>query len=178
MMIGGIGTSLRTNCTVRKTHTTDPQLSCSVSYDEFSRKWNKPVHKWLLRHVYAQSMESYRLSKANATFVTFLFSSCLHELVLVIVTRRIRMYLFVLQMMQLPLIFLGRQPWVRKHSTVGNIVFWLGMFVGLPLLAILYCREAFWSSYIFGVGEGYWWKYFIIEIDEALLSIKYVARDM
>ncbi|KAI7875901.1 hypothetical protein K492DRAFT_135997 [Lichtheimia hyalospora FSU 10163] len=122
----------------------------SITYDEFARKWNKPVHHWLLRHVYAQSIESYRLSKANATFVTFLFSSCLHELVLVIVTRRIRMYLFVLQMLQLPLIMIGRHPLIRKYSMVGNIVFWLSMFVGLPLLAILYCREAFWSDAIFG----------------------------
>ncbi|KAI9319680.1 MBOAT, membrane-bound O-acyltransferase family-domain-containing protein [Dichotomocladium elegans] len=124
----------------------------SVTYDEFARKWNKPVHQWLLRHVYAQSMESYRLSKANATFVTFLFSSCLHELVLVIVTHRIRMYLFILQMTQLPLILLGRLPLIRQYPILGNVVFWLGMFIGLPLLAILYCREAFWSDAIFGAG--------------------------
>ncbi|ORY96610.1 MBOAT, membrane-bound O-acyltransferase family-domain-containing protein [Syncephalastrum racemosum] len=122
----------------------------SVTYDEFARKWNKPVHKWLLRYVYAESMESYQLSKSNATFVTFLLSAGLHELVLVIVTRRIRFYLFVMQMLQLPLIVMGRHPMVKSHSTLGNVIFWLGMFVGLPLLAILYCREAFWSSYIFG----------------------------
>ncbi|KAI9488524.1 MBOAT, membrane-bound O-acyltransferase family-domain-containing protein [Zychaea mexicana] len=125
----------------------------SVSYDEFARKWNKPVHQWLLRHVYAQSMESYQLSKWNATLVTFLFSSCLHELVLVIVTRRVRMYLFAMQMFQLPLIVLGQHPLVRKHSTTGNVLLWLGMFIGLPLLAILYCREAFWSDAMFGVGD-------------------------
>ncbi|KAI7851655.1 MBOAT, membrane-bound O-acyltransferase family-domain-containing protein [Circinella umbellata] len=125
----------------------------SISYDEFARKWNRPVHQWLLRHVYAQSMEQYKLSKFNATFVTFLFSSCLHELVLVICTRRIRMYLFVMQMLQLPLIVLGQQSFIKKHSTTGNILWWLGMFIGLPLLAILYCREAFWSDAIFGVGD-------------------------
>lgn len=121
----------------------------SVTYDEFARKWNKPVHHWLLRHVYAESIESYSLSKANATFVTFLLSSCLHELVLVIVTRKIRMFLFVLQMGQLPLIVIGRHPWIRSHSMIGNVIFWVGMLIGLPLLAILYCREAFRAGNVY-----------------------------
>ncbi|KAI8388190.1 MBOAT, membrane-bound O-acyltransferase family-domain-containing protein [Radiomyces spectabilis] len=119
----------------------------SVTYDEFARKWNKPVHQWLLRHVYAQSMESYKLTKTNATFVTFLLSSCLHELVLMVVTRKVRMYLFVLQMFQLPLIFFMRRPFIRKNAWLGNTVFWLCMLVGPPLLGILYCREVFWSNW-------------------------------
>ncbi|KAI8075270.1 MBOAT, membrane-bound O-acyltransferase family-domain-containing protein [Gongronella butleri] len=120
----------------------------SVSYDEFARKWNKPVHQWLLRHVYTQSIDSYRLSKFNATFVTFLFSSCLHEMVLAIITRRLRMYLFVLQMLQLPLIILGRKPFIRERYWLGNAVFWLCMIIGPPLLGILYCREMFWSQWV------------------------------
>ncbi|CAO3662247.1 unnamed protein product [Umbelopsis vinacea] len=117
----------------------------SVTYDEFARKWNKPVHHFLLRHVYASSMEAYKLTKMNATFLTFFLSSCLHELVLVIVTRKIRMYLFILQMLQIPLIVIGRHPIIRKRSWLGNAFFWAGMFVGPPLLGILYCREVFWS---------------------------------
>jgi sterol O-acyltransferase len=117
----------------------------SVTYDEFARKWNKPVHHFLLRHVYASSMEAYKLTKTNATFLTFFLSSCLHELVLVIVTRKIRMYLFILQMLQIPLIVIGRHPIIRKRSWLGNVFFWVGMFVGPPLLGILYCREVFWS---------------------------------
>ncbi|CAO3586408.1 unnamed protein product [Absidia cylindrospora] len=120
----------------------------SVSYDEFARKWNKPVHHWLLRHVYAQSIDTYKLSKMNATFVTFLFSSCLHEMVLIICTRKIRMYLFVLQMLQLPLIMLGRKPFIRERYWLGNTVYWLSMMFGPPLLGILYCREVFWSQWV------------------------------
>ncbi|ORX43462.1 hypothetical protein DM01DRAFT_1411590 [Hesseltinella vesiculosa] len=120
----------------------------SVSYDEFSRKWNKPVYHWLLRHVYTQSIDAYRLSKSNATFVTFLFSSCLHELVLVITTRKLRMYLFALQMLQLPLIIIGRKPFIRDRYWLGNAVFWLCMIIGPPLLGILYCREVFWSQWV------------------------------
>ncbi|CAO0799819.1 unnamed protein product [Mucor circinelloides] len=119
----------------------------SITYDEFARKWNKPVHHWLLRHVYAQSIESYKLSKTNATFVTFLLSSIFHELVLIIVTHKIRLYMFFIQMLQLPMIVIGRMPLFRKRFWLGNSFFWLCMLFGPPLLGILYCREAFWASW-------------------------------
>ncbi|KAI8377202.1 MBOAT, membrane-bound O-acyltransferase family-domain-containing protein [Choanephora cucurbitarum] len=119
----------------------------SVTYDEFARKWNKPVHHWLLRHIYAQSIESYNLSKTNATFVTFLLSSIFHELVLIVATRKVRLYMFVIQMLQLPLIVIGRMPVFKNRFWLGSSFFWLSMFVGPPLLGILYCREAFWASW-------------------------------
>ena len=63
----------------------------STSWDEFSRKWNKPVHQFLLRHVYASSLAAYpSLSRTGAMFVTFLLSAAVHELVMVIVTRKLR----------------------------------------------------------------------------------------
>ncbi|KAG6868960.1 hypothetical protein C0993_007174 [Termitomyces sp. T159_Od127] len=69
----------------------------SVSWDEFSRKWNKPVHAFLLRHVYAPTILGYGVSKTWAMFLTFLLSACVHELVMVIVTKKFRFYLFILQ---------------------------------------------------------------------------------
>lgn len=62
----------------------------ATSWDEFSRKWNKPVHTFLLRHVYASSMSSYKLSRQSAMFFTFLLSAAVHELVMAIVTKKIR----------------------------------------------------------------------------------------
>ncbi|KAG1443215.1 hypothetical protein G6F56_010756 [Rhizopus delemar] len=119
----------------------------SVTYDEFARKWNKPVHHWLLRHVYSRSIESYKLSKTNATFVTFLLSSLIHELVLIIVTKKIRLYMFVIQMLQLPLIVIGRMSIFKNRFWLGNSFFWLSMMLGPPLLGILYCREAIWATW-------------------------------
>ncbi|KAL7753701.1 Sterol O-acyltransferase 2 (Sterol-ester synthase 2) [Sorochytrium milnesiophthora] len=117
----------------------------SSSFDQFARKWNKPVHEFLLRHVYLESINTYKFSKSNATYLTFFFSSCLHELAMIIVSRRVRFYLFVLQMFQLPLIWLGRQPWSRRHRVAGNAFFWAGMLCGIPLLAICYC----WEHYMY-----------------------------
>ncbi len=47
--------------------------------------------------MYASTITSYRVSRRNAMIVTFLLSACAHELVMVVVTQKIRMYLFLLQ---------------------------------------------------------------------------------
>ncbi|KAF7794278.1 hypothetical protein EIP86_005411 [Pleurotus ostreatoroseus] len=111
----------------------------ATSWDEFSRKWNKPVHTFLLRHVYASSMSSYKLSKQSAMFFTFLLSAAVHELVMAIVTKKIRMYLFTLQLIQIPLIAVGRIPSIKRNKLLGNTVFWLGLYAGFPLLCVAYC---------------------------------------
>ncbi|KAI9017219.1 MBOAT, membrane-bound O-acyltransferase family-domain-containing protein [Gaertneriomyces semiglobifer] len=115
----------------------------ALTFDEYARKWNKPVHEFLLRHVYLESITTYKLTKRSASFVTFFLSSCLHELVMSVLARRVRMYLFFMQMTQLPLILLARWSRVRKRPRVGNALFWLGLCLGPPLLAVGYCREHF-----------------------------------
>lgn len=69
----------------------------STTWDQFSRKWNKPVHTFLLRHVYASTMDGLQLSRLSATFVTFLLSALCHEMVMAVVTKKIRPYLFLMQ---------------------------------------------------------------------------------
>ncbi|KAG8721403.1 hypothetical protein FRC08_013357 [Ceratobasidium sp. 394] len=111
----------------------------STSFDEYARKWNKPVHAFLLRHVYQASLSSKRVSRFSATFLTFLLSALVHELVMAVVTKKIRMYLFVMQMSQIPLIFLGRLPFIRRNKVLGNVLFWVGLMAGFPLLCVAYC---------------------------------------
>ncbi|KAJ7879907.1 MBOAT, membrane-bound O-acyltransferase family-domain-containing protein [Mycena olivaceomarginata] len=110
----------------------------STSWDEFSRKWNKPVHTFLLHHVYASTIASYQLSRSTAMFVTFLLSACVHELVMLVVTKKFRMYLFLLQLIQIPLIMVSRLPFIKRNKLMGNIVFWLGLYCGFPLLCVAY----------------------------------------
>ncbi|KAI0788740.1 MBOAT, membrane-bound O-acyltransferase family-domain-containing protein [Abortiporus biennis] len=110
----------------------------STSWDEFSRKWNTPVHMFLLRHVYASTMSSYKLSRHSAMFITFLLSAAVHELVMAVVTKKIRMYLFIMQLAQIPLIAIGRIPAIKKNKLFGNIVFWVGLYAGFPLLCVAY----------------------------------------
>jgi sterol O-acyltransferase len=49
------------------------------------------------------------------------------------------MYLFALQLIQIPLIAIGRIPAIKRNKLAGNIVFWLGLYAGFPLLCVAYC---------------------------------------
>ncbi|GLB41943.1 putative MBOAT, membrane-bound O-acyltransferase family protein [Lyophyllum shimeji] len=83
-------------------------------------------------------MLGYGMSKTWAMFLTFLLSASIHELVMVIVTQKFRFYLFVLQLVQIPLILVSRIPMVKRNKLLGNIVFWLGLYAGFPLLCVAY----------------------------------------
>jgi hypothetical protein len=50
-----------------------------------------------------------------------------------------RMYLFTMQLAQIPLIAIGRIPAIKKNKLMGNIVFWIGLYAGFPLLCVAYC---------------------------------------
>jgi sterol O-acyltransferase len=110
----------------------------SVSWDEYARDWNRPVHDFLLRHVYNSSISSFQLSKGTATFVTFLLSACVHELLMLVLFKKVRGYLFAMQLMQLPLVSLSRTRLLKGRKILGNLVFWFGLFVGPSIITGLY----------------------------------------
>ena len=110
----------------------------STSWDQFARDWNQPVHAFLLRFAYKSSITTYKLSKSMATLVTFLLSACIHELVMAVIFGKIRGYLLMMQMLQLPLVMLSRTKFLRGRDVLGNLVFWLGIFVGPSFLCSLY----------------------------------------
>lgn len=110
----------------------------SVSWDQFARDWNRPVHVFLLRHVYHSSISSMKVNKHTATLITFFLSACVHELVMWCLFKKLRGYLLFLQMCQLPLVRLSRTKWLRGRKTLGNSIFWLGIFTGPSLLCSLY----------------------------------------
>ncbi|KAK7712078.1 Sterol O-acyltransferase 2 (Sterol-ester synthase 2) [Botryosphaeria dothidea] len=110
----------------------------SVSFDQYARDWNRPVHNFLLRHVYHSSISSWHLSKSSATFVTFLLSALIHELVMFCLFKKVRGYLFAMQLLQIPLVSLSRTRLLKGRTILGNIVFWIGLFVGPSFLTSLY----------------------------------------
>ncbi|KAJ5888813.1 Sterol O-acyltransferase ACAT/DAG/ARE, partial [Penicillium taxi] len=110
----------------------------TVSWDQFARDWNRPVHSFLLRHVYHSAISSFSLSRNSASLMTFFLSACVHELIMLCIFRRLRGYLLILQMFQLPLVSLSRTRLMRGRKLVGNIFFWLGIFTGPSLLCSLY----------------------------------------
>ena len=46
---------------------------------------------------------------------------------------------WLVQIAQIPLIAVGRIPAIRRNKLMGNIVFWLGLYAGFPLLCVAYC---------------------------------------
>lgn len=110
----------------------------SVSWDQYARDWNRPVHNFLLRHVYHSSISAFHLSKMSATFITFLLSAVVHEVLMFCLFKKVRGYLFAMQLSQIPLAALSRTKLLRGRDTLGNLIFWIGLFVGPSLITSLY----------------------------------------
>lgn len=110
----------------------------SVSWDQYARDWNRPVHNFLLRHVYHSSISTFHLSRSSATFITFLLSALVHELVMACLFKKVRGYLFTMQLLQMPLVTLSRTKLMKGRTVLGNVVFWVGLFVGPSFLTSLY----------------------------------------
>ncbi|ORY49495.1 hypothetical protein BCR33DRAFT_763259, partial [Rhizoclosmatium globosum] len=91
----------------------------SSTFDEYARRWNKPVHEFLLRHVYLESISTLHSSKQNATLLTFFVSSVFHELAITMIGKRVRPWLFGFQMFQIPLIWLARLEFMKRRRWFG-----------------------------------------------------------
>ena len=48
------------------------------------------------------------------------------------------MYLFMLQLVQIPMILVSRIPIVKRNKLLGNLAFWAGLYTGFPLLCVAY----------------------------------------
>jgi len=112
----------------------------STTFEEFSRKWNKPVHEFLLRHVYMALYNTYKWPRSLAMATAFGYSIFLHELVLSMVFRSVRPWLAMFSFSQIPLRPLMALGFI-KGKRLGNLVFWYGQCLGVPLIMVLYSRE-------------------------------------
>ncbi|CCH61933.1 hypothetical protein TBLA_0F04000 [Henningerozyma blattae CBS 6284] len=109
-----------------------------VSWAEFSRIWNVPVHKFLLRHVYHSSISFLSLSKGQATFMTFFISAIVHELTMYVIFKKLRCYLFFFQMLQLPLVIICNTKYLKDKAVMGNVIFWIGICTGPSIMCTMY----------------------------------------
>ncbi|TKA23157.1 hypothetical protein B0A50_07187 [Salinomyces thailandicus] len=110
----------------------------SVTWDQYARDWNRPVHNFLLRHVYHSSISTFHLSRNAATFATFLLSALVHEMCMAIMFKKVRGYLFWMQLLQMPLVMVSRSKLLKGRVVLGNVIFWMGLFVGPSFLTSLY----------------------------------------
>jgi len=112
----------------------------STSFEQFARKWNRPVHEFLLRHVHMETQVTLGLGRSISTIVTFLYSIIAHEIMFLNTFGMFRPYLAFLSLFQIPL-----WPLMRSHlitnKLLGNIFFWISLMTAWPLMTVLYCRE-------------------------------------
>lgn len=113
----------------------------SSTFEEFARKWNKPVYNFLFRHVYKEFILTLKMTKDHALTLTFLLSSLLHEFVFAVVARRIIFVFFFFQMSQILWTWLCQRSFIKSRWWLGNAIFWLGMYLGPPSIVILYSRD-------------------------------------
>lgn len=112
----------------------------STDMAEFARKWNRPIHRFLQHHIY-EELRSVGHSTFYSRFLTFLYSSLLHELVLSSTTGRLKFWILGLQMSQLPLIYIASALGLRRHPFVANSIWWLMITLGIPVIVLLYSRD-------------------------------------
>lgn len=79
-------------------------------------------------------------SKVAATFVVFLFSALMHEVVISFPYQHVYMYAFLGMLAQAPMIFITKAiDRMFGNSFVGNAIFWLSFcIVGQPMGVIMY----------------------------------------
>lgn len=70
--------------------------------------------------------------------MTFLLSALVHELLMALLFRKVRGYLFWMQLLQLPMVSFSRSKLMKGRVVLGNVIFWMGLFVGPSFLTSLY----------------------------------------
>ncbi|CAG9314014.1 unnamed protein product [Blepharisma stoltei] len=106
----------------------------SNTWADFSRKWNRPVHLFLYKHVYLEAKERWKFTEKNSTYFTYFFSALCHEMVVALVCKTIRPYLSILMMAQIPLVLIAK----IGGREFGLNLFWTGIIGGPSLLCTLY----------------------------------------
>lgn len=109
----------------------------STTFEEFNRRWNRPVYNFLYRHVYLEVMVRHQMKKFYAQLITFVFSALLHEFLLSMVFRMVYPLMFFSMVGQIPLIYLTR--WMQNNKS-GLYLFWMGLILGEPLLVAGYLK--------------------------------------
>lgn len=121
----------------------------STDMAEFARKWNVPVHRFLRCHVYSEllagevgsSWNPRGMSRGMAQFLTFFYSSLLHELVMSATAKRLKFWMLAMQMSQIPLMYTSRVLCLKRHPFLANLIWWLMITLGIPALVLLYARD-------------------------------------
>jgi len=91
---------------------------------EYWRKWNQPIHNYLLRHIYFPCRRS-GLSAPTCLLITFTISAVFHEYVVVGIFSIVNFVAFFLMMANIPCMLLQKQLKNVISGNTNNMLFWL-----------------------------------------------------
>ncbi|XP_025959818.2 diacylglycerol O-acyltransferase 1-like [Dromaius novaehollandiae] len=119
---------------------------------QFWSRWNIPAHRWLDRHVYKPILHR-GYDKWLARLAVFLLSACFFEYVIAIPLKMFRFWMFIAVLSQVPLSCLLK--WLFGDG-YGNVLMWISLLLGPPLMVLLY----FHDYYILHYRKGSTWRHF------------------
>jgi diacylglycerol O-acyltransferase-1 len=108
----------------------------SPNLEVFWRTWNMPVHHWVKYSIYFPLTKS-GYSRTSVAFFSFFVSAVLHEVVISVPFRNVKLWAFFGMLAQAPLIFLSKALF-PKSSDLGNSFVWGSLLLGQPLLVLAY----------------------------------------
>ncbi|GAU95954.1 hypothetical protein RvY_07470 [Ramazzottius varieornatus] len=105
--------------------------------DEFWRKWNMPVHRWAVRHMFAPLVDN-GWKRWQAACLVFCMSAFFHEYIVSIPLKLFRVWAFLGMVSQLPVAL-----FVRKFlkGRLGNTAVWVSLIIGQPLAVLMYFHD-------------------------------------
>ena len=105
---------------------------------EYWRKWNNPIHHFLIRHVY-YPLRRRKVSGSTSLFVTFLVSAIFHEYLVVGIFSVVNFIAFIIMMVNVPVMIAQRQFKDKVSGNTNNMLWWLFyVILGQPF-GIIFC---------------------------------------
>lgn len=105
---------------------------------EYWRKWNYPIHSWLMRHVYYPVVRR-KINSDVAKVLTFMVSAIFHEYVVIGTFRIFNFMAFLIMIVNIPVIQFQQTFRKQIGKNINNQVYWISyVIIGQPL-AILLC---------------------------------------
>jgi len=108
--------------------------------DEFWRRWNLPVHRWCVKHIYVPFVES-KYNKSSAMLAVFVTSAILHEYMISCPIQVTGHFALVGFLGQPPLMKMSKYVKSRYGSRAGNLLVWSFLVFGNTSGVLAYYKE-------------------------------------
>lgn len=112
---------------------------------EYWRKWNHPIHNFLIRHIY-YPLRRRKISKPLSLFITFMVSAAAHEYIMIGVFRVVNFIAFTLMIVNVPLMVFQEKTKHLVSPDINNLLFWLGYIILGQPFGIIFSHYQFNKS--------------------------------